>query len=340
MVWSDFITSGGNKMNKFLKAAAAMALLLCAGCSAVQSAEEPEAAPEEEVTVRVGSLKGPTSLGLLNLMKASEDGTSEGTYDFNIVVAADELAAGIVGEDYDIVLVPANLASVLYKKTEGKVTVIDINTLGVLYCLSTDESIKSASDLAGKTVVTTGQGTTPEYSLRYLLKQAGVEDCTLEFKSEATEVVAALKQDSSLIAVLPQPFATAAGIQNEELKTNFSLSEEWDKVSTDSSMVTGVTIVKNSFLEEHPGAVETFLKDHQASVEAASDLDVTSELAAAYGIVEKAPVAKKALPNCGLACITGEEMKKALSGYLNVLFEADPASIGGALPNDDFYYIK
>ena len=328
-------------MNKLMKAAAAMALVFSVGCSSQPSAaEETPAAEEEAVTLKVGSLKGPTSLGLLNMMKSSEEGTTEGSYEFNIVPAADELAAGIVGEDYDIVLVPANLASVLYKKTEGKVSVIDINTLGVLYCVSADDSITSVKDLAGKTVVTTGQGTTPEYTLRYLLAQNGVEDCTLDFRSEATEVVAALKQDASLVAVLPQPFATAAQIQNEDLKANFSLSDAWDELGGDSRMVTGVTVVKNSVLEEHPGAVAKFLNDHAASVEASKDTDKTSELAVEYGIVEKAPVAKKALPNCALVCLTGEEMKTALSGYLKVLFEADPASVGGALPEDGFYYVK
>ena len=330
-------------MKKFLKAAAAALLLFTAGC-AKETAAEPEtaeepAAEEEAVTVRVGSMKGPTTLGLLNMMKKAEtEGANKGLYDFNIVTAADELAAGIIGGDYDIVLVPANLASVIYKKTEGGVSVIDINTLGVLYCISADESIKGIKDLAGKTVVTTGQGTTPEYSLRYLLSQYGV-DCNIEFKSEAQEVVAAMKEDSSLIAVLPQPFATAATISNEELMENFSLNDEWDALNDGSRLVTGVTIVKNSFLEEHPGAVNTFLDDHFASVtDAAKDLDGTSELAAEYGIVEKAPVAKQALPKCGLASIAGDEMKEALSGYLNVLFNADPASVGGAVPGDDFYY--
>ena len=325
-----------------MKAAAALALVLCAGCSAQQSAQEPVEEPveEEAVTVRVGSLKGPTSLGLLNMMDHAEKNETEGTYEFTILTAADEMAANVVQGNVDIALVPANLASVLYKKTEGKVTVIDINTLGVLYCVSADDSITGVKDLSGRTVVTTGQGTTPEFSLRYLLKEYGVEDCNIEFKSEATEVVIALQQDPSLIAVLPQPFATAAQIKNEGLKANFALGDAWDELNNGSRLVTGVTIVRNDFLAEHPGAVNKFLNDHFGSVENSKDVDTTAELAVKYGIVEAAPVAKKALPNCALVCITGSEMKTALSGYLQVLFDADPASVGGALPEDGFYYVQ
>lgn len=337
----------------------ALALGLLAGCSAQSTSanvassvseetsveetsvqEETTEESTEAVTVHVGSLKGPTSMGLVNLMKSSENGATANSYEFTMATAADEIAAGMIQGSLDIALVPANLASVLYNKTEGQIEVIDINTLGVLYCISGDESITSVNDLAGKTVITTGQGTTPEYSLRYLLDSYGITDCNIEFKSEATEVASALAEDPMQIAVLPQPFATAAQIQNEALHSCFSLSDEWDKITSDSRLVTGVTIVRKAFLEKQPAAVEAFLAEHAGSVEASKDVDTTSELVAEYGIVEKAPVAKKALPFCSLVCITGDEMKTALSGYLEVLFNADPTSVGGKLPEDDFYFVK
>jgi len=310
-----------------------------------KTAETAEAAADTEMTasdteVRVGSLKGPTTMGLVNLMKASENGESEGTYTFKMATQPDEIVADIAGQNLDIALVPANLASNLYKKTEGGVAVIDINTLGVLDCVTGDETIKSVKDLAGRTLLTTGQGATPEYSIRYLLKENGVEDCTLEFKSEATEIAAILKEDPSQVAVLPQPFATAAQVQNEALHTAFSLTDEWNKVSGGSSqLLTGVTIVRKAFLEEHPEAVALFVSEQSKSATAAlSDIDTTSELIAEYGILEKAPVAKKALPYCNIVCIVDEEMQTALSGYLQVLFEQDPKSVGGSLPEDDFYW--
>ena len=292
----------------------------------------------EPVAVRIGSLKGPTTMGIVNLMKSAEKGETVDSYSFTMATDASEIAAGIVKGDLDIALVPANLAAVLYnKQTDKGVTVIDVNTLGVLYCVTGDESIGSVGDLAGKTVYLTGQGTTPEYSLRYLLDRFGVTDCTLEFKSEASEVAAVLASDPQAIGVLPQPFATVAQAQNEALREAFYLSDAWDAVSDGSRFITGVTIVRNDFLAEHPEAVRRFVEAHGTSAAlAASDVEGTAALVVEYGIIEKAPIAGKALPKCGITCLTGEEMKAAVMGYLRVLYDADPASVGGAMPEDGF----
>ena len=315
-----------------------LALLLLLACLAC--AKKP--AQEAAAALRVGALKGPTSMGLVNLRKAAENGELTDTYTFTMVTDASELAASLAAGDVDIALIPANLAAVLYnKKTEKGIEVIDVNTLGVLYCVTGAEGISSAQDLAGKTVYLTGQGTTPEYSLRYLLDQAGVTDCALEFKSEATEVAALLAADPSCIAVLPQPFATVAMVQNGDLKEAFSLSESWDAVSGGSRMVTGVTVVRKAFLQEHPQAVERFLAAHaDSAAKAASDAAGTAKLIAEYGIIEKEPVALKALPKCGVSCLTGAEMESALKGYLEVLFRADPASVGGEVPDSGFYHLS
>ena len=250
-----------------------------------------------------------------------------------------EITAKIVSGDLDIALVPANLASVLYNKTNGGVTAIDINTLGVLYCVTGDESIKSVADLAGKTVITTGQGATPEYSLRYLLDQNGVSDCTIEFKSESTEVAAVLAEDPTQIAVLPQPFVTVACAQNEAIAPAFALEDEWQSLTGGLGMVTGVTIVRNDFLKEHPEAVKTFISEHEASVNAAnSDVDTTAALVVASDIIGKEPIAKKAIPLCNVVCMTGDSVKTNLSAYLEVLYNYDPKAVGGNLPGDEFYY--
>ena len=291
-------------------------------------------------TIRVGSLKGPTTMGLVNLMKASEEGTSQGSYEFTMASDPSEIVASVASGDLDIAMIPANLAATLYNKTKGGVSVIDINTLGVLYCITADESITSVKDLAGKTVLTTGQGATPEYAMNYLLDANGVTDCTLEFHSEASEIAALLQEDPSKIAVLPQPFVTVAEAQNDQLKTAFSLTDEWDKATDNGSrFLTGATIVRNAFLEEHPDAATVFMQEHEESADKANtDVEGTAALVAEYGIIEKAPVAEKALPYCNIVCITGEDMKTALSGYLDVLYEADPASVGGTLPGEEFYY--
>ena len=294
--------------------------------------------------VRVGSLKGPTSMGLVYLMDKAQKGETENHYEFTMTGAADELVGKIASGDLDIALIPANVASVLYTKTQKNVTVLDINTLGVLYVVASDDSITSVADLKGKTVYMTGKGTTPEYVMTYLLKENGLAagDVDLQFKSEATEVASLLKENPDAIGVLPQPFATAACIQNEALKPVVDLTEAWNALNQDSGsmLVTGVTIVRSDFLRENRAPIQMFLEDHKESAQYAVDhVDETAELVAAAGIVEKAPIAKKALPYCNIVCMTGQEMKDALSGYLNVLYEQDAKSVGGQLPGDEFYYM-
>lgn len=297
-----------------------------------------------DVTVRTGSLKGPTSMGLVQLMEKQEKGEALCDYEFTMVTAADELLGKVASGDLDIALVPANVASVLYNKTEGGISVIDINTLGVLDIVASDDSIQSIADLKGRTLCLTGKGTTPDYVIHYLMSENGLSesDVTLEYKSEPTEVAAILKEQADAIGLLPQPFVTAACAQNENLKIVLDLTEEWQKVQGDggSQLVTGVTIVRNEFLSDHPDAVTLFLEEHKESAAFANENpDEASELIAAAGIIEKAPIAKKALPYCNITCLTGDEMKAALSGYLQVLFDQDPKSVGGKLPEDGFYYI-
>ena len=309
-------------------AAAAAAILLLTGCEK----------KEETATVRVGSLKGPTTMGIVHLIHDAQAGETEGNYEFTMAAAADELTGALAAQQLDIALIPANAAAILYQKTDGGIRVIDINTLGVLYCLTGREDIKGIKDLSGKTVYTTGQGTTPEYALNYLLSEYGVSDCSLSFCSEATEAAAYLQKDPDLIAVLPQPFVTAALMQNENLNSVFSLSEEWDALENGSGLVTGVTVVRTEFLEEHPEEVRKFLEEQEKSVtEALQDTDETAQLIVEQGIMEKVPAAKKALPECNLVCISGDDMKEKLSGYLQTLFDQNPSAVGGAMPDEDFY---
>ena len=307
----------------------------------VPTAETAEAT--EGTPVRVASLKGPTSLGLLFLMDKADKGETSNAYEFQMATGADEILPLMVKGDLDIALVPANVASVLYHKTQGGVEVIDINTLGVLYMVSGEDSLTNFTDLKGRTIYLTGKGTTPDYVLQYLLAANGmsVDDVTLEYKSEATEVASVLAEDPTAIGLLPQPFVTAACMQNDALKVIFDLNEEWNKVQGEngSSMVTGVTVVRKEFLEENEAAVKSFLEDHKASAEAVNaDPTTGAVLAVEAQIVAKEPVAQKAIPNCNITYIDKDEMKQALSGYLDVLFHQDSLSIGGGLPESDFYY--
>ena len=308
-------------------------------------AEETASAETADGALRVAGLKGPTTMGLVKLMDDAENGKAQNDYEFTMVTAADELTALVAGNKVDIALLPANVAGVLYNKTKGGISVIDVNTLGVLYLVSSDTSVTSIDQLKGKTVYLTGKGTTPEYSLRYLMSAAELteDDVTLEFKSEPAEVASVLAEDPSRIGLLPQPFVTSALAQNESLSVILDLTKAWDEAQeqaeTRSRMITGVTIVNNDFLAAHGDLVDTFLSEHEASIRFTSeDPDTASMLIEAAGIVPKAAVAKKALPGCNIAFLSGGEMKTALSGYLKALFDQNPASTGGALPDDAFYY--
>ena len=289
-------------------------------------------------SIRVGSLLGPTSMGLVDMFHNTENSQSKGSYTFTLASQPADIVAKVASGDLDIALVPANLAATLYNKTKGNVSVIEINTGNVLYCVTGDKSIKSIKDLAGKTVYTTGQGASPEYVLKYLLEKNSVKDTKLEFKSEATEVAAVLAKDSNAIAVLPQPFVTVAETKNKSLATAFSLGVAWNQVS-DSSLVTGVTIVRKDFLKDHADAVKTFMEEHSAAVEAVNNDPDSAKLVSDYGIIENPTIAANAIPHCSIESVVGQEMKTALSGYLKVLCDANPKSVGGSLPADDFYYL-
>ncbi|MBU3820244.1 MAG: ABC transporter substrate-binding protein [Candidatus Faecalibacterium intestinavium] len=280
-------------------------------------------------------------MGLVNLLPMMEAGEAALEYDLQLYGAADEIVPLLMKGELDMAAIPANLAATLYQKTEGQIEALAVNTLGVLYVVEKGDTVQSVADLAGRTVLSTGKGTTPEYVLRYLLAQNGLDpdkDLTIEYYSEAAEVTAQMAVAEDAIAVLPQPYVTSAGMQDETLRVALDLTAEWEKVC-DTRLITGVTVVRREYAEAHPDVVEAFLEDYARSVEAANtDLDGTAALCEEQGVVAKAAIAKKALPACKIVCLTGSELKADAEGYLQVLFDADPASVGGALPGADFYY--
>ena len=302
----------------------------------------------EPVDVNVMALKGPTAMGMVKLMDDADSGNVDTeNYSFEIAASADEVTPKLIQGETDIAAVPANLASVLYNKTEGQIQVLAVNTLGVLYIVENGDSIHSVSDLAGRTIYASGKGSTPEYALNFILEKNGLTpgtDVTIEWKNEHSECVSALAQDPEGIAMLPQPFVTTAQAKNPNLKVALDLTEEWDKVmeneETKSSLLTGVVVVRKEFAEENPEAVEDFMDRYADSVKYVNDnVEEAAKLVGNYDIVTE-DVAVKAIPECNIVCITGEDMKEQLSGYLAVLKDANPESIGGELPGDDFYYIQ
>lgn len=336
-----------------------MVLALCA-CTApapqpteaprpTETAAPTEAAPATDADLRtpagafhIGALKGPTSMGLVKLMAdmASEE-LPLNDYSFTLAGAADELTPKFLKGEMDMICVPANLASVLYNKTEGQVVVLAVNTLGVLYIVEKGETVTSLEDLKGRTIVAAGKGSTPEYALRYLLTENGIDpdnDVTIDWKSEHSECVAALASDAAAIALLPQPFVTVAGTKVDGLRIALDLNAEWDALDNGSALITGVIVTRPDVIEAQGKGLDLFLADYALSVDwVNTHTEEAAALIGSYDIVAEA-VARQALPYCNIVCIQGSLMKNNLEGYLQVLFDADPASVGGSLPGADFYY--
>lgn len=293
----------------------------------------------EPGSVHVAALKGPTAMGMVSFMNNCED-YGDSVFDFEIYAAPDEITPLLIKGDIDLACIPANLASVLYNKTEGEIEVLAINTLGVLYIVeSGSEEVQSIADLKGKTIYASGQGSTPEFALNYLLTQNGIaDDVTIEWKSEHAECVSAIAENGG-IAMLPQPFVTTAMTKNEGIRVAIDLNDEWAKLDNDSSLITGVLVGRKDFIENDIRSLKEFLMGYKASVEhVTTDTDDAAALIGKYDIVPEA-VAKKALPACNITYIDGTEMKEKLSGYLQVLYDSLAQSVGGKLPGEDFYYI-
>ena len=349
------------KFKKVLSAVLALAMaasLAACGSTATASSTEPASEPAateapaettetaaESAGIRIAGLKGPTTMGLVNLIAQAEAGQTAQDYAFTMYGAADEIVPLLVKGELDAAAIPANLAATLYQKTGGALEVACINTLGVLYVVELGNNIQSVEDLKGATIVTTGKGTTPEYVLRYVLSQNGIDpdkDVTIEYLSEATEVAARLTtpttDSGTIVAMLPQPFVTSVVAQSEGgVRVALDMNEEWQKVAG-SRLVTGVTVVRKEFAEANPDVMAQLMTDYAASVESVTaDLSGTAALCEQYGVVAKAALAEKALPSCNIVFETGDEMKTDLTAYLQVLYDADPASVGGALPGEDFY---
>jgi len=308
----------------------------------VETTDPAETADPVDVNLYV--LSGPTGIGAVNLRAKAEAGeTLSNNYHVTMTGANDEVVAAVSKGEADIACVATNLAAALYNKTEGGVKVLAVNTLGVLSILTKGVELNTVADLKGKTIYSPGQGANPEYILRYVLQGNDLDpdqDVTIQFVGEGSELMTVWQNDPEAVIMAPQPVATALLMQNEGAAKAFDMTEEWGKISGgDSTLMMGCVIVRNAFLAEHPQAVESFLTDYAASIDAAqTDLEGTAALCEQYGIIPKAPLAMKAIPQCGLTYVAGAEMKAQLSGYLTVMFNANPKSVGGKLPADDFYY--
>lgn len=305
-----------------------------------------EPAPPEEApdTIRVYALKGPTGMGMSKMIADAGAHDSASLYQFTIASSPDEVKAEIIKGAYDIAAVPTNLAAVLYNKTEGELLVGAVNTLGVLYILENGNTIQSLSDLNGKTLYATGQASTPEYILNYIL-EANHIDCKVEYLAEHAELASQMAAGSVTLGMLPVPNSTTVLANNKDVRIALNLTEEWEKAAKanqdDSALYQGCVVIRREFAEKYPTAVENFLRDYKESVDFVNtDTENAAQLIADCGIIPSAGVAKKALPDANIVFISGEDMKSGLNGFYEVLFKFNPAAVGGKIPDENFYYTK
>ncbi len=318
-----------------LVAVLAVSLFACAPA-------EPTLDTEKEINVMV--LNGTTGFGMAKLMEDKTAEKAELNYNFTVETDASAITAALIKGTTQLAALPTNAASVVYNKTGGKVQVVAVNTLGVLYVVEKGNTVKSFADLKGKTVYVPGKSSNPEYIVNYLCEKNGFEigkDITIDFSynapAELRSAVAAGKVD---IAVLPEPMVTIACAANKELNVAVDLTKEWDKVSEKGSLVQGCIVATKEFAQSNPNELNKFLEEYEASVKFVTEnVGSAGELIAKHKIFEKAPIATKAIPNCNICFVKDEEMKTALNAFYNVLHKAQPSSIGGKLPADDFYYI-
>ena len=320
-------------LKKILSVVLAAVLLLA---SASVSAEGTE-----KTTVRLGGLKGPTSMGMVKLLEDNENGLTANRYEFTLAGSPNDLTPALLKGDLDVLAVPVNLGAILFGKSGGAVQLAAVNTLGVLYIVEKGgETVQSLEDLKGKTLYATGKGSTPEYALAYLLAQHGIDinaDLTVEWMSEHTEVVAKMAAAENAVALLPQPFVTVAAGQVENMRVALDLTKEWDSLDNGSQLITGGLVVRKAFAEENPEALAAFLEEYAASTAYTNERPAeAAQLIEKFDII-KAAVAEKAIPFCNIVCVTGDEMKGIVTGYYQTLFDQNPEAVGGAMPGDEFY---
>lgn len=331
-------------MKKLLAILLALTLLFAlAGCGnsdTVSTAPENSNETYTAVDMSVACMTGPTGIGMAKLMADSDANATENNYTFTVASAATDITGKFLNGEINIASVPTNVAATLYNKTEGKVRMLAVNTYGVLSILEKGNTIKSVADLKGKTIYSTGQGQNPEFILKYILTENGINpetDVTINFVS-SEDLVAKLISGEAEVALAPEPAATTVMVKNQELNRVLSINDEWSKVS-DSKLMMGCIIALDSYVTTNEKAVEKFLEEYEKSVKFATEnIDETATHCAAYNITASDVIAKKAIPTCNLCYVTGSDMKNNVNAYYNVLFNADATSVGGKLPADDLFY--
>ncbi|WP_142414072.1 ABC transporter substrate-binding protein [Hathewaya massiliensis] len=318
--------------------------LFALGCSTKENNkdEKKETTKVTEETkkekIKIATLKGPTGMGMVKLMEENKE-----SYDISLFDSPDQIVSKVVNGEVDGAAVPSNLASVLYNKTKGGVKLVGVNTLGVLYVVENGDTIKSIKDLKGKTVYASGKGATPEYILNHILKENGLDpekDLKIEYKAQHNDLAALVASKKAEIAVLPEPFVTTTKMKNKELNIQLDLTKEWEKVAKDNGkLAMGTLIFRKDFIEKRNEDVKSFLENYKKSVEFVNaNKEEAGKLIEKNGIIPKAKIAEMAIPKCNIVFMDAKESRKSLESFYKVLSDSNPKSIGGKLPDENFYY--
>jgi NitT/TauT family transport system substrate-binding protein len=297
---------------------------------------------EETATVRVAAMRGPTAMGLLHLMDEHRSGAARNDYEFELLGSPDLVPPLLVQGEVDVAAVPGNLAAVLYNRMD--VQALAVVTLGVLHIVDTTDTIHSIADLQGRTVYLHGQGATPEFALNYVLMQNGLTpgvDVMLEFRAEHAEIAALLETGQAEVALLPEPFVSTVLARIDGLRAALDLSEEWDRVQPDYGLIMSVVIARREFVENNPEAIAIFMEEYAASVEFINtNVSAGAQLAVDFELIPNTAIAEAAIPRTNIVFITGDEMRRNLMGFYQVLYNAEPQSVGGEMPEADFFFVQ
>jgi len=316
------------------------------GCTPNDTKEVGNQAQEDtqiKEDISIVALKGPTGMGLVDIMEKSEN--DEGALNYNISLAdsPDDIVGKIISKEVDIAAVPSNLALTLYNRTEGQVQIVAVNTLGVLYIVENGDTVNTMEDLKGRNLHVSGIGATPDFVLRYLLQENNLDidrDLEVDFTLQNADLATALAQGDVDLALLPQPHVTTAMMRNEDLRIALDITKEYREASgTDSNLPMGAIIAQREFAENNKEALEKFLHEYKKSVDFVnSNQDEAAELIAKFEILPNPQVAKNAIPYSNIVFIDAMDIRSDLEEYYNILFNFEPKSIGGKMPQDDFYY--
>ena len=295
-------------------------------------------------SIRFMALSGPTGVGAAKLMADHDaDAQNSAIASYEIVTDNTQVQTALANGDVDIAAIATNAAASLYAKTDGGIQVLAVNTLGVLYILEKGDTVHSMADLAGKTLYAPSntKGANPEHILNHLLTGNGVDpsDVNIEWLTPQ-EITVKMTSSDAGICMLPVPAATALLVKDSGVREAVSLSDAWQDLEG-SPLPMGCVVARTEYIEENPLGVEAFLAAYEKSINYISDPANSADAAALVAQYEFAPntkVAEKAIPQCSLTFITGQEMKTTLEDYYSILFQVEPKSIGGGLPFDSFYY--